>query len=89
MNAYVYHRNAEGFWRCNILIDVPEIEVVTLFWKLDMPCSLRGKGKWETLHFAQGLRPTLAVVPSRVCSFLSSFYLKREADTTSEILCFF
>jgi hypothetical protein len=88
MNAYVYHLSAEGFWRCNtsILMDVPEIVVVTLFWKLDMPFSLRGTGKWETRRLAHGLRPTLAVEPIRVYSSLSPFYLKREADTVSEML---
>jgi len=43
MYAYVYHLCAEEFWRCNILIGVPEIVIVTIFRKLDMPFTWNGQ----------------------------------------------
>jgi hypothetical protein len=39
----LYRLCAEGFWRCNILIGMPEIVVVTVFRKLDMPFTWNGQ----------------------------------------------
>jgi len=41
--AYVYHLCAEEFWRCNILIGLPEIVIVTMFRKLVMTFTWNGQ----------------------------------------------